>query len=301
MPSPLSINTAHTNQAAVTVYTAPTTDGTPESAGAVDFWPENPFDAFPDEIKNAPEASDIATITLPPATVDKDVVATGITAGGNSSLTQATIGETVDYAYSVTIPAHTSVFQGTLDDGLPLGARLVQAGDPTLSTAPGGITVATGCTADADEFRLCADGTLLFPTAWTNDTDTDAVFTVTLPTRVADRAANINGGSIPNTATFRSALEADGTPVSQGTAVASIGVVEPSPTLAKTSSASTVSGGQDVEYTLTATNAAGRPPLYDAVVVDCVPGALLIGDLPAGLAVPCPVTARTDAPWAPRC
>ena len=31
----------------------------------------------------------------------------------------------------------------------------------------------------------------------------------------------------------------DGTPVSQGTAVASIGVVEPSPTLAKTSSAST--------------------------------------------------------------
>ncbi|WP_282836797.1 hypothetical protein [Microbacterium flavum] len=288
VPSPLSINTAHTNQAAVTVYTAPTTDGTPESAGAVDFWPENPFDAFPDEIKNAPEASDIATITLPPATVDKDVVATGITAGGNSSLTQATIGETVDYAYSVTIPAHTSVFQGTLDDGLPLGARLVQAGDPTLSTAPGGITVATGCAADAVEFRLCADGTLLFPTAWTNDTDTDAVFTVTLPTRVADQAANINGGSIPNTATFRSALEADGTPVSQGTAVASIGVVEPSPTLAKTSSASTVSGGQDVEYTLTATNAAGRSPLYDGVVVDCVPGALQIGDLPAGLAGPVP-------------
>ncbi|MCW3492275.1 DUF11 domain-containing protein [Microbacterium sp. SSM24] len=286
VPTPLSISSSHTNEAAVTLYTAPTTDGTPDSAGDVTFYPENDLGANPGITPNAPEASDTATVTLADATVAKQVAATGVNGPGNSALTQATIGESVDYTYTVTIPARTSVFSGILDDGLPTGGRLVQTGDPTLTTAPGGITVGAGCTADAAEFRLCDDGTLRFPTTWTNASATAAVFTVTLPTRVADVAGNVNAAPIPNTATFRSAPTVNGSLVQRGTASASVSVVEPSVTLAKTSSATNVAGGSAVNYTLTATNAAGRSPLFDGVVVDCVPAALAVGTLPGAIAGP---------------
>lgn len=286
VPTPLSIDSSHTNDAAVTRYTAPTTDGTSASASDVSFYPANDLGANPGVTPNAPEASDSATVSLPGAGLVKQVSATGVTGPGNTALGQATIGETVDYTYSVTIPAHTSVFRGILDDGLPTGGRLVQNGDPALTAAPGGITAGDGCTADASEFRLCDDGTLRFPDTWTNDTANPAVFTVTLPTRVADVAANVAGTSIPNTATFRSAPTVDGSLVQRATAAASVSVVEPAASLAKTSSTTAVAGGSTVTYTLTATNAAGRPPLFDGVVVDCVPGALAIGTLPSGIAGP---------------
>ena len=51
-------------------------------------------------------------------------------------------------------------------------------------------------------------------------------------------------------------------------------MVQPSPTLTKSASPATVIGGQSVTYTLTAGNAAGRPPLHDSAVVDCLPLAL---------------------------
>lgn len=285
IPSPLSIDSSHTNEAAVTLYTAPTTDGTPGSLGDVAFYPENDLGANAGITPNAPEASDTATVELPGAGLIKRVASTGVTGPGNDALTQATIGEAVGYTYSVTIPAHTSVFLGIMDDGLPTGARLVQTGDPTLIASPSGITVGAGCTADAAEFRLCDDGTLRFPTTWTNDTTEPAVFTVSLPTRVADVAANVNGTSIPNTATFRSAPTASGSLVERATAAASVSVVEPAATLAKTSSATSVAGGSGVNYTLTATNSTGSP-LFDGVVVDCVPSALTVGTLPSGITGP---------------
>ncbi|MGN8551536.1 UNVERIFIED_CONTAM: DUF11 domain-containing protein [Microbacterium sp. SLM126] len=296
IPTPLSISSSHTNEAAVTLYTAPTTDGTPDSAGDVSFYPENDLGANPGVTPNAPEASDTATVSLADATVAKQVAATGVNGPGNSALTQATIGESVDYTYTVTIPARTSVFSGILDDGLPTGGRLVQTGDPTLTTSPAGITVGAGCTADAAEFRLCDDGTLRFPTTWTNATATAAVFTVTLPTRVADVAGNTHGTSIPNTATFRSAPTVNGSLTQRGTVSASIAVVEPSVALAKTSSATAVAGGATVNYTLTATNTAGRPPLFDGVVVDCVPAALAVGTLPGAIAGPVTGTGSNGCP-----
>ncbi|MGM1017273.1 MAG: hypothetical protein ACQEW8_07025 [Actinomycetota bacterium] len=283
IPSPLSISTSHTNEAAVTRYTAPTTDGTPESAGDITFYPENGFGS-PGE-KNAPEASDTATVTLGDAVVAKDVVRTGISTGGNNALGQATIGEEVDYLYSVTIPANTSVFEGVLQDGLPLGGRLVANGTPTLTENPG-VTVAAGCDADATEFRLCDDGTLLFPDVWTNDSDESVTFGVTLPARVADVTANRHAQNIPNTATFDSASTQDSDPVRRDSDAATVRVVEPQPTLIKTASASNVTGSQEVTYTLTASNGSGRPPLYNAVIVDCVPADLTLGTLPTDLAGP---------------
>lgn len=286
IPAPLSISTAHTNTAAVTRYTAPTTDGTADSAGDIPFYPENPVGAYADETPNAPEASDTATVSLGDASVSKQITATSSTAPGNDATTEATIGENVEYAYSVTIPAHTSVFDGILDDGLPTGSRLVQVGDASMVSAPDGVTVTSGCTQDDTEIVLCADGTLRFPDTWTNPSDAPAVFRVAFTARVADVAANQHGTAIPNTATFRSASTANGELVSRGTASASVNVVEPAPVMQKAASSRTVAGGTVVTYTLTASNTAGRPPLYDAVVTDCVPSALTIDTLPSGIAGP---------------
>ena len=306
VPEPLSIGTSHTNLAAIVKYTTPTTDGTPEG-GDVAFYPENVVGAFPDEDKNAPESSDTATIRLGDAQVAKRVVSTDISQPGNTALTQATLGEGVNYEFSVTIPARTSVFNGVLADALPAGSRLVQAGDPSMVATPAGATV-TGptatCTTSTTDFVLCNDGTLRFPSTWTNTATTPVTFTVALPVRVANVPANIHGSALTNTASFTSAPSATGTPVLQGQAARTVTVVEPNPTLVKTATPTTVTAGQSVTYTLTATNgtpAGSRSPLFDAVVVDCVPNELDITmPLPAGLSGPvdgdgangCPATAR---------
>lgn len=285
VPQPLSINTRHTNTAAITRYTAPNTDGIVPGGAAL--YPTNPVGAYPGQTKNAPEASDTATIRLAGATVDKRVVSTGENVAGNNLTGQATIGEPAVYEYSVTIPAHTSVFSGVLDDALPTSGALVQTGDPTMFATPAGATVGTGCAVDAGEFRLCSDGRLLFPAVYTNDSDADVTFAVRLPVRVAGIAGNVHGVNVDNVATFDSAPTAGGTPVRQDDDSARLTLVEPSPALAKTSTVTQAEAGQQVTYTLTATNAAGRPPLYDAVAVDCVPGDLTIQlPLAAGLTGP---------------
>ncbi len=59
-------------------------------------------------------------------------------------------------------------------------------------------------------------------------------------------------------------------------------VVEPSPTLTKEASPTTVAAGDVVTYTLNASNATTRPPLHDSWVVDCLPAGLTFGGyLPA--------------------
>ncbi len=83
VPEPLSINTRHTNTAAVTRYTAPNTDGI--IPGGAALYPTNPVGAYPAETKNALEASDTATIRLRGASVDKQVISTGVEVSGNSS------------------------------------------------------------------------------------------------------------------------------------------------------------------------------------------------------------------------
>ena len=127
VPSPLSISSSHTNTAAVTRYTPITTDGITPSVDRPTFYPANPVGAYPDKTKNAPQAADTATISLAGASVAKSVTSTSVTESNNSALTQATIGETVVWQYTATIPARTSIFNGILADAAPFdtaGVRL---------------------------------------------------------------------------------------------------------------------------------------------------------------------------------
>lgn len=299
IPSPLSISSRHENAAAVTRYTAATTDGTPGAPGAVTFYPADRLGAFPQAETNAPAAIDTALVTLRDAVVAKRVARTGVTAPGNTDLTQATIGEQVDYTYSVTIPARTSVFEGVLDDGLPTGGLLAtiggDAGKPTVAGIPAS-AVAEGCAADAAQFRICADGTLRFPAVWTNDSDAAVTISVTLPTRIAALVANRHGQSIPNTATFQSSTTDGGALVDRGQANAAIQVAEPGISLTKNSSSATIAGSQVVTYTLSATNAAGRAPLYEPVIVDCLPSPLTATTVPTGTVGPVPGTGANGCP-----
>jgi|GEM_PF-580003 len=302
VPSPLSIGSSHTNTAAVTRFTSVSTNGIDVDASGATFHPTNPVGAYLGT-PNAAEAADDATVALGNAAVTKAVVNTGVVESNNDQLTQATIGETVTWEYSATIPAKTSIFNGTLVDSLPLG-RLVTT-DPAVafsSTAAAGAYVfGPGCERDPLEFRLCGDpthagfGALLFPVSWTNDADSPVSFTVNLTAPVADAAANVHGAAITNTAVLTSTTttQPGALPVQRSTALASVAVVEPLPSLAKNVATSAdgpwsesnlgVVGGQTVYYRLYATNQDGRPPLHDAVVVDCLDETLIVGALPTGV------------------
>lgn len=304
VPSPLSIDSSHTNTAAVTRFTAVTTDGITPGATGSTFYPTNPVGAFPDQTKNAAEASDRSTIALANAAVAKRVVSTSVDESNNSALTQATIGETVVWSYSAKIPAGTSVFNGTLSDGLPVPARLAVDASAVSATLPDGAVLIDGCgERDATAFRLCADpadsqfGSLIFPAVWTNQTTEAQTVTVEMVTRIADVDANAHGSAITNTATLTStATAADSGAITRATSSAQVEVVVPAPALDKnvatsatgpwTSTTQPVSGGQTVYYRLNASNAAGRPPIHDAVVIDCVDRGVTIGTLPADMTGP---------------
>jgi uncharacterized repeat protein (TIGR01451 family)/fimbrial isopeptide formation D2 family protein len=288
VPSPLSISSTHTNTAAVARFTAVSTNGLDPDAGGATFYPSNPVGAFPEETKNAAQASDSATVGLAGATVEKTVTATGVTEPGNSALGQATIGETVTWEYTATIPAKTSVFNGILNDQLPTATRWDAVGVPELTAAPAGVVADPGCARDADEFRLCTDpsnaafGDLFFPTTWTNAGTDAAEFTVSLTVQVADDAANTHGAGFSNAVELRSTpTTTDSGSVLRDSDSAGVTVVVPSPALAKEISLTSATGpwaatdasadgGQTVYYRLTATNAGGRPPLHDTVIVDCL-------------------------------
>ena len=307
VPDLLSIGSSHTNTAAVARVVVETTDGRPGHESEIGFFPENDLGAYPNPpaAQVIPKAQDTATLTLPGATADKRVYSTGITATGNDALADATIGEQVVWEYSATIPGHTTVFDGVLNDALPTDGRL-SVGTPTL-VAPSGVSAEVGCAASATAFRLCDDGRLFFPTTWSNDTGDPVTFTVRFPSVVADVPATAHGLSITNTATLYSAPTLDGEPVLQAQDDAQVRVVEPSPSIIKTANPNAGLGaGSVVTYTLTAGNAGERSPLYDPVVRDCLPSGLTVvtGSLgsgvtaAAGTASDCG-TGLTVITWAP--
>lgn len=307
VPTPLSISSTHINTAAVTRYRPISTNGMAGTPDLAVFYPTNPVGAYPN-LTNAPQASDTATIGLDDAGAAKSVVSTSVTELNNSALGQATIGETVVWQYTATIPARTSIFNGVLSDGLPVGGRLTAGAAPT-ATSSTGASVGDGCTQDASEFRLCADaadaayGSLFFPTTWTNETDELATFTVRMTTRVADVEANAHNTMIANTTTLTSTpTAAGGAAVVRATANAQVTVVVPAPTIQKAASITgngagigsgtwvtadntlTTVGGGTVYYRLTAGNGSTTPPLHDPVIVDCIDnrlGGLVNGTAPS--------------------
>lgn len=278
VPSGLSIASVHTNDASIVSYTSPSTDA---SAGATPatFRPAGSL-ADPTD-PNAPAANASAKVHLPNATVSKNLVSTSRDETGNSA-TQATVGETATYTYSVTIPAGTAVFNGRLTDAQPtVGGVAAAAVVSASATDPAGAALAT-CDAGAPPCLDASTGTITFPPTLINQTASDWTYTVTLTARVLDAAAVVHGTTLTDAALFTSTSSAaSSAPISRDSKQATVTAVLPAPKIVKSplkngtpTDPLTAGAGEEVTYRLTASNAASRPPLHDAAVTDCLPAGM---------------------------
>ncbi|TDP90694.1 putative repeat protein (TIGR01451 family)/fimbrial isopeptide formation D2 family protein [Leucobacter luti] len=254
---------------------------------------------------------DPSFVELPNVSVDKQLVSTEIAPSGTTPSdanngtgspradTAIVQGELAVYDYTVTIPARTSVRDGLLTDdgvlrwtgapntnGRELAYHVTDAELRAAPWLPGG-TAPAGFSFDQ------ATGDLAFPSAadgFYNATDAERVFTVRLTGWIEDADASHpnrtpdlpHAKQLRNTAGFTSA-DATGGTQPRIIDTADVNYLEPFPTLSKSvidPSDGVVSVNGDVKYRLTAGNGnaqnLGRPALYSAVVLDCVPADLRV-------------------------
>ena len=263
----------------------------PGAAGSAVYYPANNIDATV-KATNSPQAIDDANITIPSASITK-TRSTSIAESNNAATDQATIGEHVLYTVTFTVPAHTSIYDGVVSDTLPGNVKYV------VSSAVGAVVSAKPAAAPAWVIADVGNGwKLSMPTSYQNADDVDHVFKVTFDSIVLDSASNTHSVIFANKATLKWNDKVGGTALGNKSASVNTTVVEPAPSIAKSHSPAGPFGGGDlVSYTLTISNASGRPPLHDAIVTDCVPVGLT-GVTPAQVTAPRTVTVDTGAPCA---
>ena len=263
----LAAGTSHTNTAGVRKYD--------DIGGGTLYYPKSNID--PTVKSNAPVASDPSTVSLPSAAVSK-TRSTSIAESGNSKASQATIGETINYSVTVTVPAMTSLFDAVVTDSIPATLRYV-AGSVKVTASP--LTPPSfGLTGEPQGFDLFESPTvngwtLNFPQdagGYRNATTKDQKFILTFDATVLDVSDNVHGSSITNIAKLTWKDQDNGKAVANLEGKTSTTVVEPLPTITKSHTPDgSFIGGQTVTYTVTIGNTLGRPPLHDVSVTDCVP------------------------------
>lgn len=221
---------------------------------------------------NAPAADDDADVQLRGVTIDKTHT-TEVTETGNNAASQATIGEEIDYEISTTIPSGTTLY-GTPALTDPLGAQ--------QTFKPGSLTATlNGADITSDiSYTISTTGNTIsvtLPTPYVNASGDD-VLVVAFTAQVADVAANVRGASLPNTASFGFTDAASGGTVRSVTDTVHTTIVEPllRVTKAEDDADDRVVPGQDINYTVTASHAAGSnvAPAHDVQLVDVVPAGL---------------------------
>jgi uncharacterized repeat protein (TIGR01451 family)/fimbrial isopeptide formation D2 family protein/LPXTG-motif cell wall-anchored protein len=274
IPDSALVSTEYPNTASITQYALPLNTG-----GENTVYPTDSLDASTHpEIQTVPGEGtrDDSTVYTPDPAIDKSVVSSEVSpATANldpamNGATQIVQGELVTYEYSVTVPAHTSVRNGVLQDRGTLSPGTV------AFTATGGDWEASALTGAAPgDFTFAvtpgtgtARGVLTFPTTYSNTSDADQVFTVTLTGYVGDAGGNET--TLTNQAGFTSASW-------DGTAQEQVVYREPNPQIDKTATPDdAVAIGQPVTYTLDVTNGPNRVKSYDNVVTDTVPAGLVV-------------------------
>jgi uncharacterized repeat protein (TIGR01451 family)/fimbrial isopeptide formation D2 family protein len=222
---------------------------------------------------NAPEAEDPSNVTTAAATIAK-ARTTGVTETGNNTASQATIGETITYTVTATVPEGTTL-GGTAEvtDALNTAARQAYVGGSASATLNGGPLPAG--------FTLDTSGTapkVVFPTDYSNAAGSgNDSLVLSFQVLVTDVAANARGTSVGNQAKL-----AFTDPVTGAKAINSANVtttiVEPLISQAKSDDVNPnrVDPGDVVTYTLTTTNsnAANVSSAHDVKIVDTVPAGL---------------------------
>ncbi|RWZ46596.1 DUF11 domain-containing protein [Labedella phragmitis] len=271
VPAGISVSSRLVNDASVTRFSTVTTSGATTTYRTRDSLDAS---APAEGDGSAPAANDTATVTLPDATVAK--TGGGVaSAATNVSGASAVNGQGVEYTYSVTIPAGTTVFNGSLTDPLPAtldpsNAAYTVTGPDGAVHEPGAFAATAGASAD---FSLSTDGTVEFPAVFRNDGATPLVFTVRVTGLTVTPGAAL--GTLRNTVRFDSTTtEAGTTAVPTRTANRDLTVVAPSPRITKTASKTAgLTAGETVTFTLTASNTSSATGA-DVVIADCLPTGL---------------------------
>ncbi len=266
------VGTQWTNHAGVRDYFSPSND---DSAPRFRYVPRDNIDPSLEPSANTDRADDTADVFTPGVTLTKSRT-TSITDDGNREADQATIGETISYTVEGRQPGGTAADDFTLLDSIPAGQQL-QTG--TIEVVAGSVD------ADAD---ACAYGAGAVDVPFTNtatqiqvgplnrnapDPAVDVCLRLTFDVVVVDVAANRRPDNVSNTATLTYDYDNGvDTPVpSTVTASVSTQIVEPNITIDKRSSAATtVVPGADVDYQLVVTNTSDTAvsAAHDLVVVD---------------------------------
>ena len=292
--TPSSLGTTLRNTASVRSYQAVTNAG-----DAATFYPKSNIDpSIPVAAQDAPAAADPSSVVVPSATVTKTAT-TSVDEANNNATSQATVGETVSYTYTVQVPRHTSGYSGVLSDTLPTGLTLVE-GSPQVEFVPDATQPdVTGPLPDGVSLDG-GTGTLSLSTVgpgytYSNSTGTDQVFRVTVQTLVTPEApsATANNQVRTNTAQFVSLESVGGSALPPATDSVSVNLRQPNAVLTKTASETApVPGGTAITYTLRVANqnangtATNRPPLHDTTVQDCVPAGLVVTNPGTGTVQP---------------
>lgn len=270
LPTGISAGASLINTAGVRTFTAPTNTGTPYT-----YIPADNID--PTLTSNTDAAGDPSEIVTAPPTIDK-AVTTAITEAGNTTVDQATIGETVNYTVTLDLPAGATYYNAEITDPLDAGKDLEAASVVALldgAVLPAGFTV----TADDAGNSITID----FPTPYSIPNGPDQQIVLTFDAVVTNVAANVRAADSDNQADFNYQNAAgDDRSVD---ASADFEIVEPNITVAKSNNDGdgVVSAGQTLTYSLDVENddsIANVSTAHDSTIVDVIPPELIV-DVPS--------------------
>ncbi|MEZ5184234.1 MAG: hypothetical protein R2720_00675 [Candidatus Nanopelagicales bacterium] len=250
----------------------------------ITYYPKNNIDeTITPEQEDAPELKDPSNVFTRNASAGKSAT-TSVTEDNNNFTSQATIGETITYTYTGTVPAGTTAFDAELYDTLPAGIELVSIDDwgrDGFVNKPNGFTFDTNVATNPT-------GKLEFPPMYENSTTADQVFSVKVTAKVLPSAAACATDPclVPpapativnktNTATFRTKGTPTGDYITR-TQTKRIDIVQPNPSVTKSASPTQMlTADTEITYTVALGNPSDRPPMHDSVLVDCLPSPFVV-------------------------
>ncbi len=222
--------------------------------------------------ENAPAATGTANVITAIGAVTKTQV-TSITNTGNTNV-QATIGETITYTVTVTVPHNTTFYTASLAD--PLGTNQNYVTGSGLVTVPGGPTYAEGSTIPGGFTYLYTSGTntvsFTFPATYVNATSSDEQFVIAFSVVVNGIAANVRNTNITNVATLTNHGSIGQLITSSNPPLHTL-IVEPDMAITKSASSTMLAPNGTLTYSiaLNNVNTTAVSPAFDLAGLDTIP------------------------------
>lgn len=263
VPTTLQPTQPLTNTAGVRQYTTPINTG-----GNFTYTPLSNIDpSILDAGANVPAVKATAVITGAALTITKSHTTSLTPASGGNTAQTATIGETIIYTVTATLPKGETVNALKLTDPSIPDVRQPYVAGSATATLNGVALPTAGFTLDQ------STGTPIVnvPASYTASTGANDVIVLTFQTTVAQTAANVFTGTLTNQARLTYTPPAGGGTSPVNSTANNTTLVEPRLALSKTNDHPLAVKGDDlVNYTLSLSNT-GTSPAYDTTLVDVLP------------------------------